>query len=396
VRELREELNWFYSRLNRAEEEELEDLIRETGERELRLAEASRRMASTSHRASDLNPVNFSVETVIGRLGTERAFVEFIEREGVFSAFVITSEGIEYVSSIASSDEVSAALESLQFQFGAMRYGGDALKNFADNLKTRADACLAELYELTLLPLRELIGERDLVIVPSGVLNYVPFPALFDGERYEAEEREIATVPGAAVWEVLEGRDLPAPDSALVIGFADEHIPNVESETAVVAALFKESKVLTGTEATFGNYESYASSYPVLHLACHGRFRPDNPLFSSLHLSDGFITVRDICARRIDASIVTLSACETGLNRIYPGSEILGLARGFLTAGAASIVLSLWTVNDEATARLMTGMYRGLQRGLSVSASLNLERGRMIEEGAHPYFWAPFGIIGRQ
>jgi CHAT domain-containing protein len=106
--------------------------------------------------------------------------------------------------------------------------------------------------------------------------------------------------------------------------------------------------------------------------------------------------VRDICAQRLNASIVTLSACETGLNKVYPGSEILGLARGFLTAGAASIVLSLWTVNDEATARMMAGMYRGLQRGLSVSASLNLERRKLIDEGAHPYFWAPFGIIGRQ
>ncbi len=394
VREIREDLNWFYSRLNRADEGELEGLRQEIADRERRLSEASRRLASTASH-TDRNGFDLSVDSVIGRLGPGRALVEFIESEGVFSAFVVTSDGIDHVDALATSEAVSDALESLQFQFGSMRYGGDAIKSFGASLKSRADACLSELYEMLIRPLEGAISDKDLIVVPSGALNYVPFHALYDGVRYEAEKREIVTAPGAGVWEVLASRDLPEPSSALVIGYADENIPNVEDEVAAVAGLFANASVFTATDATFGNYVSRAPGFPVIHLACHGRFRPENPLFSSLHLSDGFITVRDICAQNINAALVTLSACETGLNRVYPGSEILGLARGFLAAGAARIVLSLWTVDDESTARLMGGMYRGLQRGLSVSASLNLERIKMIGEEVHPYFWAPFGIIGR-
>ena len=117
-------------------------------------------------------------------------------------------------------------------------------------------------------------------------------------------------------------------------------------------------------------------------------------MFSSLHLADGWVTVRDICARRLNAELVTLSACETGLNKIHAGEEILGLARGFLSAGAKSLVLSLLTVNDAATAGLMTDMYDSLQRGATVAASLRVAQQNLIERGEHPYFWAPFFVIG--
>jgi CHAT domain-containing protein len=107
------------------------------------------------------------------------------------------------------------------------------------------------------------------------------------------------------------------------------------------------------------------------------------------------VTVRDICAQKLAARLVTLSACETGLNKIYAGDEILGLARGFLSAGADSLILSLWTVNDEATARLMKDFYTNLQRGRSVAASLRTAQINFIKNDSHPYFWSPFTVIGK-
>jgi len=132
-----------------------------------------------------------------------------------------------------------------------------------------------------------------------------------------------------------------------------------------------------------------------LHLACHGQFRPENPLFSSLHLADGWITVRDICSQKLNAEIVTLSACETGLNKIFAGDEILGLARGFLSAGSKSLILSLWTVHDEATTDLMKDFYTELLTGKSAAEALRIAQYRFIERGVHPYFWSPFALIGR-
>ena len=390
---LREELNWFYSKMNRADEHELEDLRQEAAKLENQISETSRREASIVSEM-DTESADLSVSKLADDLGDGRALVEYIESDGILSAFVVTSQGISFEEGLATVEELSSALESLRFQFGSMRYGSDKVSKFTSILKSRADDCLRELHTLVFEPLSAAVGDRSLVVVPTGALNYVPFPALFDGEAYEAERREIVSAPAAGVWEALSTRQAHTADSALVVGFADENVPKVNAEAEAVAAIFSEADLITGDDATFAHYLEGAPAHPVIHIACHGRFRSDNPMFSSLHLADGNITVRDICSQRIKAALVTLSACETGLSSIYPGNEIIGLARGFLTAGASNIVLSLWTVNDEATARLMTGMYRGLQRGLSVSASLNAERSKMIEEGIHPYFWAPFVIIG--
>ena len=117
-------------------------------------------------------------------------------------------------------------------------------------------------------------------------------------------------------------------------------------------------------------------------------------MFSSLHLADGWVTVQDATTKRLRAQLVTLSACETGLSKIAAGEEILGLARGFLSAGARSLLLTLWTVNDEATAGLMENFYRNWQRGHNIAASLADAQRNLIKNGEHPYFWSPFFVIG--
>jgi CHAT domain-containing protein len=92
----------------------------------------------------------------------------------------------------------------------------------------------------------------------------------------------------------------------------------------------------------------------VIHLACHAQFRSDSPLFSSLSLGDGWLSVRDAYGLKTDCGLVTLSGCETGVNAVAPGDELMGLARGFFAAGSPTVMLSLWTIDDEATVDLMT------------------------------------------
>ena len=133
----------------------------------------------------------------------------------------------------------------------------------------------------------------------------------------------------------------------------------------------------------------------VLHLACHGQFRPDSPLFSSLRLGDGWMTVRDAYTLDVGAGLVTLSACETGVSAIAPGDELIGLVRGFFYAGAPSLLLSLWTVDDEATAELMTDFYTHLRAGSRPAAALRAAQLRQMQERPHPFFWSPFVLTGR-
>ncbi|MCY7374705.1 MAG: CHAT domain-containing protein [Pyrinomonadaceae bacterium] len=397
---LREELNWFYSRLNRADESEIKNLQTETGKREKQIADVMRQIASTRSSRADFTGQTAANETenfklLQKSLGERKALIEFVNSGGNLSAFVITDGKIQYFESLAKESEVLSLLESLQFQFGALRYGAKNLGKFVDELKKRADFYLRKLYEKLFAPLENFVGNRDLVIVPVGATNYVPFHALFDGAKYLIETREIVHAPGATVWQFLASKRQKKSDHALLIGYADERIPLVNREIETLKKIFPHAESFTGERANVAAFIKNAARFDILHLACHGQFRPESPLFSSLHLADGWLTVRDIAAQKLKAELVTLSACETGLNKIFAGEEILGLARGFLSAGAKSLLLSLWTVNDEATGDLMQKFYEQRQTGKSSAKSLQIAQKNFIERGVHPYFWSPFLLIGK-
>ncbi|HEX6123782.1 MAG TPA: CHAT domain-containing protein [Pyrinomonadaceae bacterium] len=390
---IREELNWYYSRLDRGGQEDAAKFQSEIRKREKQLADNALRNQSLSGRASRLPRTEFDLAALQNRRLDDRVLIEFVEGAGMYSAFVITKDKLDYVADLASGDEILSLLEGLHFQFGSLRFGSDAVRGYAGQLKTRADHYLERLYSKLLRPVERLVDGRDLVIVPAGGLNYVPFHALFDGERYAIQSREIVYAPSAAVWLLLNSRRRQSFRNALLMAFADEKIPLVDREIEQLARTIPNAAKFTGRRATFSAFGSNAHQFDIVHLACHGQFRPDNPMFSSLHLADGWVTVRDVCAYELKAGLVTLSACETGLSKVFAGEEILGLARGFLSAGAKSLVLSLWTVNDEATAKLMAAFYSNLQRGFGVSASLRIAQTEFIDRGEHPYYWSPFFAI---
>jgi CHAT domain-containing protein len=393
--QMREGLNWYYSHLGRAGDSEIGKLQDQIKRREKEIAAQMRQIESTLSARGKTSNAGIDLKAVQDRLGNERVLVEFVEHEGVFSAFVIDGKTVSFAGQLTQGEEIMKLLEGLHFQFGAMRYGAKIPKKFIADLKNRADTYLKKLYDLLIGPLESLIGSRGMVIVPAGALYYVPFHALHDGTSYVVESREVVYSPSAAVWQALQEKPQRKPKNALLMGFADEAIPLVNREINTLKKILPRPLSLTGKNATFTAYIKNAPSFDLLHLACHGQFRPENPLFSSLHLADGWITVRDICAQRLRAGLVVLSACETGMNKIFAGDEILGLARGFLSAGASSLVLSLWTVSDEATSRLMKRFYENLQLGHGVAASLRIAQIEFIGRGEHPYLWSPFAVIGK-
>ena len=387
-------MNWFYTRLSRGEGDGVERLQTEIRRREKRLSAETLRAESVRRRAKARDTAAVDLGGLRRKLGREKALIEFIEDHGAYSAFLVTDEGVDFVDSIASVDEIRHLLEGLHFQFGTLRFGGDAVRAFAAQLKTSADVYLAKLYTRLIAPFAEKIAGRDLVIVPAGALNYVPFTALFDGARYLIESRRVVSTPSASVWARLNTGRTKTPTNALLMAFADGKIPLANDEVKKLARVLHQATTFTGKRATFAAFQENAPRADIIHLACHGQFRPDNALFSSLHLADGWVTVRDVTSNRLRAQLVTLSACETGLNEVFAGEELLGLARGFLSAGARSLVLSLWTVNDAATSRLMANVYQNLQRGETIAASLRVAQQGFIKNGEHPYFWSPFFVIG--
>ena len=223
----------------------------------------------------------------------------------------------------------------------------------------------------------------------------MPFHALYDGAHYLVETREVSAAPSATLLHHCLTAPAPPLRRALLLGLPDDYAPRVADEVAAIAPLFADAVTLLGEDATRTRLQHHAPSADLLHLACHGRFRGDSPFFSALHLADGWMTVRDAYALRLNCSLVTLSACETGLSALMPGDDLVGLARGFFMAGAPALVVSLWMVDDAATAELMTEFYRALLAGMRPAAALRHAQRTLLASHPHPFYWAPFVLLGR-
>ena len=127
-----------------------------------------------------------------------------------------------------------------------------------------------------------------------------------------------------------------------------------------VARELGDSRVFLGREATDACLRRYSPESRLIHIATHGLFRQDNPMFSSIRLGDSQLTLFDLYQLRMSCELVVLSGCGTGLNVVLGGDELMGLVRGLLYAGARAVLVTLWDVNDQSTAEFMTLFYRHL------------------------------------
>lgn len=355
------------------------------------LTDIERRIASLAGGSTSERKVA-AISEIAKRLGSEGVFVEYFETGETYSAFVIADGELRFFGDIVRRDSANALMAELRFQFEAVRYG-TAAGRFAGLLRRRTDDVLSRLGEQLLAPIADLMRQKHLVISPAGELNSVPFAALRIDENYLAEQYDISLTPSANVWMSLKKRRRSNHRRSLAVAFSDESIPLAESEARTVGRALA-AKVLTGKRATFDGFIADAPNADVIHIACHGQFRFDNAMYSNLRLADGWLTVADICALDLRAQLVTLSACETGIQHVEAGNELFGLARGFFTAGVPSLVVSLWTVNDNSTRRLMLEFYRELDHGRAAAASLAHAQRRSISRGEHPYNWSTFVHFG--
>ena len=212
--------------------------------------------------------------------------------------------------------------------------------------------------------------------------------------------------PSAAVWLAL-ARSPPGRATAGTLAFAPrpDALPASRREVAAIARLAgPEPLVLTGGAATEDAFRREAPTRRVLHLATYGVLNKHNPLFSYVDLApgggqDGRLEVHEVFGLRLQADLVVLSACQTGLGSgaladVPTGDDWVGLTRAFLHAGAARVVATLWPVEDQATAALMERFYEGLAAGADPARALALAQRALLAAPAtmHPFYWAGFVI----
>ena len=395
--QMRSRLCWLHRRsqklLDDSQGNEL--LLVEAREIELELLERARRRRLTttaSGASNDGADVNATLLQLA--LGADEMVVEYGVLDDEVFACVITRGGVALRRHVAKWPDVVVAIRVARFQIETLRNGAGELNKHLDLLTRRSQMALCRVYDLIWAPLSDLLlGCHRVLVVPHEQLGSVPFSALHDGEQYLSQRYDISVAPSARVALRGLGRQPLPPRRALILGESSRLVHAVE-EAQFVASLFDEATVLTGQDANGDALRAASTQADVLHLACHGQFRSDNPMFSALHLVDGPFTVQDAEALRLPQGVVVLSACESGVATASKGDEVIGLVRAFLIAGAARVVASLWPVDDKVTTEFMAVFYSSLRAGASPATALRSAQLEVMKTHPHPFHWAAFTVYG--
>lgn len=264
-------------------------------------------------------------------------------------------------------------------------------------------ASARKLYGQLIQPITGHLSGSKLVIVAHGPLHYLPFNVLHDGKAFVIERYSLRMLPSASMIKYVRSGRVDKPGEVLALGNPDLgdsrfDLANAQAEAIAVTKNRPQSRALLRKDANEAAFRSYGGSFRYVHFATHGMFNAAAPLKSALLLakdseSDGLLTVDKLYSTKLDAELVTLSACETGLGKIASGDDVVGLSRGFLYAGSRSIVASLWKVDDLATSYLMTRFYDQLKAGDKREALRQAQRDTM-KEFPHPFYWGAFQLTG--
>jgi CHAT domain-containing protein/tetratricopeptide (TPR) repeat protein len=337
-----------------------------------------------------------TVEMIQEVLPSDTTLVEyFIARDEVL-VFLISRSGAEVHRRLCLSDEIIGIHNRLAFHLEKFMLSEEYLRRHSDQMFEATKYYLAELYQKLFAPIAGRIQTRHITIIPHGCLHLLPFHAFTDGSRYVIDEFEVSYAPSASVLKhCLEKPDIENAEPC-VIGVSDEMTPFVEREARDLASMFPGATLLVNEVATRDGFAQASRRTSFLHIATHGIFRQDNPMFSGFKLADGWVTALDLFSTTCQTNLVTLSGCKSGMSQVTGSDDLLGLMRGFLYSGARSLMVSLWNIDDQCTAKLMNQFYDAWRTGASRSQALRTAMTALREEYPNPFYWAPFLLVGKQ
>jgi len=260
------------------------------------------------------------------------------------------------------------------------------------------------LYDLLIRPVADAIRGADrLCIIPHNVLHYLPFGLLKHEETYLLEDYAVLYAPSVNIYAICREKRTPKRFSILALGNPDLgdralYLPFAEEEVERIGRSFPDALVYTGKDATEERFLQFAPDRSVIHLAAHGFYDSLNPMRSGIVLAGMDSEARNLTAAEVyntilNAYMVVLSACETALGTRTDGDEIIGLTRAFMYAGSPSVISTLWNVNDEATAFLMTAFYDNLSQ-MDKAEALRQAQLQTKRRYPNPFLWGAFVLSG--
>jgi CHAT domain-containing protein len=321
---------------------------------ERRIVERARTSQVETRRSAVSTPAELA--TALG----ETALIELVQR-GEDLAAVVIAGGRSSLHGLGSVRGVQVELEALRFGLGRLARG--VSPRMAEAVQVSIAAAALRLDQLLLAPLASRLGLRPLVIVPTAEMHVLPWALLAS-----ARDRPVTVAPSASVW--LHSRDRRVDRRGHVALVTGPNLPAAVQEIAAVAKVYPHARVLTGAAASVGAVMEALEGAALAHVAAHGRFRSDNPLFSSLQLADGPLTVYDLENLRSAPSVVVLSACESALSSVHPGDEVMGLTGALLRMGTRALVASTAPVPDDVARDTMVNFHASLVRGAAPAVAL--------------------------
>ena len=302
---------------------------------------------------------------------------------------------------------------------GQVEIAKDQLFLLVDSLRktivkqVSTDKLSNDLYKILITPVESALADvKHVVIIPHGVLHYLPFACLKNNNNnYLTEKFSISLSPSAMVLNLcMKKGDFYLKDknwqrNILALGNPDLgetqfDLPFAELEIESIELIYPGVNSYLNNKATEKQLKDSNEEANLFIFSCHGEFDPLNPLFSALLLApdednDGRLEAHEIFELEINSYLVAMSACETGLAKIGVGDDVVGLSRSFIYAGAASLLSSLWKVDDLATAILVKRFFRNLKAGFSRAQALQKAQLFVRENiNDHPVFWSAFNITG--
>ena len=281
----------------------------------------------------------------------------------------------------------------------------DAFRQSVIEGRRSAVAAADQLGGLLIKPL-DLPADVRLIVVPNGPLHYLPFQALRLDGHYLIETHAVSVTPSISIAMQLIARGSVVEPTLTAFGNPDVGpqyaLPGSEAEVKALAAAFPGTEMYLHADATKARFEQSAGKTSLIHVAAHAQADTIDPLYSRILLASengkvNFLEAHEVLGLNLDhVSLVTLSACESGLGRVADGDEVLGFTRSFLAAGTSGLIVSLWPVSDDATKLLMSTLYAELAKGTDVQLAMQRAQLAVLHTPGmeHPFFWAPFNVIG--
>jgi CHAT domain-containing protein/tetratricopeptide (TPR) repeat protein len=399
LNELRAEHQWFYhlAHETRTDSDEPaamqpDQALDEVAARERRMRVITERLYLHSGDRPAANPARVaSVQETQAALEDETLMVEYFDDGVDLWAFTLDGMRIEAHRLPVQADGLRHLLAGLQTNLAAalnLDPQSQAVRPLTHLAKRILQRLASGLIEPLALAQR---GRQRLVIVPYGALHYLPFHLLHNGSTYLIEQHEVVILPAAALVT------LPSPQRqarALILAHSrDGRLPHTLAEAEAVQRLLGGA---LHTEQAASRSALKAPPVQILHIAAHGQHRPDQPDLSYLQLADGQMYTDDLLQQDLSYELVTLSACETGRANVAAGEELIGLGRGFLYAGAGSLILSLWPVADATTVGFMQNLYSQLRSGATKASAVREAQRRLLADNVelHPAYWGAFQLVG--